>query len=123
MALDAARKSTLDPEPIYPTLLTFFHRLVAMAEDLGPIMGEGMTNFQDKFLEIKRNCNKKVTKAAATEVDEKWNEWKANELDRHATANEALIVKHTRERGELYFIEMAKTLGLHITCDEAPQSQ
>ena len=73
MALDVAWKSTLSPEPIYPTFPTFFHCLAAIAEDPGPIMGEGMNNFQDEFLKIKRNCNKKVTKAAATEVDEKWN--------------------------------------------------
>jgi hypothetical protein len=123
MALDEARKRALDPEPIYENFPTFFHRLAATAEDLGPIVGEGMTNYQDEFLEIKKRCNEKATKAAATEVDEKWNEWKANELDRRASADELLIQTHTREKGVSYFIETAKTLGLHLTREEAPKSQ
>jgi len=80
---DKVRAEAIDPNPL-PKDPPLFHRLAAIADDIGTHVGVDQEGYQDWYLTLKNEFNTKATKAAATEVDEKWLQWKANHLDRLA---------------------------------------
>jgi hypothetical protein len=117
--LERARAGATDPNPLLSAYPTFFHRLGATAEEVAHNLEidarEGLDGYQEWYSTLKTDFNKKATKAAAAEVEEKWLVWKANELDRLAEAEKEEIGAKAREEGKSYFIETAERLGLQIT--------
>ena len=118
-ALERVRAGATDPNPLLGTYPTFFHRLGATAEQvafhLEADTSEGLDGYQDWYCILKTDFNRKATKAAAAEVDEKWLTWKANQLDRLVEAHQSEVAAKARERGINYFIETADRLGLQVT--------
>jgi len=119
--LDKVRAEAIDPNPL-PKNPTLFHRLAAIADDIGTHIGVDQEGYQDWYLTLKNKFNTKATKATAAEVDEKWLQWKANHLDRLAERNKHEIAAQARDKGIDYFIETGQRLGLHITRGTATPS-
>ncbi|KAF8489009.1 hypothetical protein F5888DRAFT_1638816 [Russula emetica] len=123
-ALEKVRAEAADPNPILSAYPTLFHRLGATAEEvafnLGADAGESPDGYQEWYSTLKNRFARKATKAAATEVDEKWLDWKANQLDRLAATFQLEIGEKARERGTSYFIETAERLGLQVTRGGTP---
>jgi len=69
--LDKIRAETIDPNPL-PKNPTLFHHLAAIADDIGTHVGVDQDGYQDWYHIQKEEFNRKATKAAAAEVDEKW---------------------------------------------------
>jgi len=116
--LDKIRAETIDPNPL-PKNPTLFHRLAAIADDIGTHVGVDQDGYQDWYHIQKEEFNRKATKAAAAEVDEKWLSWKAKNLDMLAQQSEKEITAQARKNGIDYFIATGQRLGLHITRDTA----
>jgi hypothetical protein len=115
--LDKVRAEVLDPNPL-PKNPTLFHRLAAIADDLNTHIGVDQEGYQDWYIALKKEFNEKAAKAAATEVDEKWQEWKANHLDMLAHQHEKEIAGTLREKGIDYFIATGQRMGLHFTREQ-----
>jgi len=111
--LEKVRAEAIDPNPLTnnPSL---FHRLSAIASDIGDHVGTDQEGYQDWYLTIKKEFTEKATKAAAAEVDEKWLHWKAKQIDRLAEDFKKEIADHTRSEDISYFIETGERLGLQI---------
>jgi hypothetical protein len=60
--------------------------------------------YQESYSTLKNDFVKKVTKAAAAKVNEKWLKWKANELDRLATTHQNEMAARARKKDISYFI-------------------
>jgi hypothetical protein len=118
-ALEKMRIGATDPDPLLGTYPTFFHRLGVTAEEVAFNIGadakEEPNGYQEWYSTLKATFTKKATKAAAAKVDEKWLNWKANELDRLADTFQSEIGAKAREKGTDYFIETAERLGLQVT--------
>ena len=125
--LDKLRAETVDPQPLSRAYPTFFHRLGATAEEVAFQLEvdsrEGREGYQDWYSTLKNNFNKKATKAAAAEVDEKWMAWKAYEFDRLAAAHQNELGNKARKRDIGYFTDMAERLGLQVTQEGTPLNQ
>jgi hypothetical protein len=75
---------------------------------------EGSNGYQDWYSTLKNKFTKKAMKAAATEVDEKWLVWKANQLNRLAESYKEDMAARTKEEGKDYLIALAERLGLQV---------
>jgi hypothetical protein len=114
--LDRVRAEAIDPDPL-PKNPTLFHRLAATADNLSTHIRVDQEGYQDWYLTLKHDFNTKATKAATTDVNEKWLHWKAEHLERLAQQHEKEIVAQARNHGIEYFISTGQRLGLHITRD------
>ena len=112
--LDKVRAEVIDPDPL-PNNPTLFHRLAAIADNISTHIGVDQEGYQDWYLTLKNEFNTKATKAAATDVDEKWLQWKADHLEMLSQQHENEIAAQARNRGIDYFISTGQRLGLHIT--------
>ena len=119
-ALERVRAGATNPNPLLGAYPTFFHRLGATVEQvafhLEADASEGLDGYQDWYCILKTDFNRKATKAAAAEVDEKWLTWKANPTwtGARAEAHQSEVAAKARERGINYFIETADRLGLQV---------
>ena len=84
-ALEKARAEAADPDPLTSAFPTYFHRIGATAENvtfqLETDAKEEQDGYQDWYSALKTDFTRKATKAAATEVDEKWLTWKVLRAD------------------------------------------
>jgi len=115
--LEKVRAEATDPNPL-PKNPTFFHRLAAIADDIGTHVGVDQEGYQEWYLTQKEKFIVKAMKAATSEVDKKWLNWKANHLDMLVQQSEKQIEAQAKERGIEYFISIGQRLGLCITHDD-----
>ncbi|KAI0263896.1 hypothetical protein BGY98DRAFT_940108 [Russula aff. rugulosa BPL654] len=94
--LDKVRAEVIDPNPLTKKNPTLFHRLAAIAGDINQHVGTDQEGYQDWYLTLKDVFTRKVAKAAAADVNEKWLRWKANEIDRLATDHKRNIAGRAR---------------------------
>jgi hypothetical protein len=113
--LEKVRAEAIDPNPLTKNNPSLFHCLASIADDVSQHVGTDQEGYQDWYLTIKEEFNKKATKAAAEEVDEKWLQWKANQIDRLANDFRQEIADRVGKDDIEYFIEAGQRLGLHIT--------
>ena len=71
--------------------LTLFHRLAATATQLESHLGVDQEEYIDWYSMLRESFTEKATKAMAAEVEEKWRQWKAAQIDRRAEAQEMEI--------------------------------
>jgi ribosomal protein S25 len=95
---------------------------MAMAESIAYEILPGQEGYQDWYAQTKEKFNEKATKAATAEVDEKWLNWKAKELNRRAMAFDAEITAEARNNNAKYFIATASSLGLRCTLTDRSAS-
>lgn len=100
-----------DPNPISANFPTLFHRIAATADYLGDQVTGDQTDVDSWVLEAKANLHDKVGKAAQKEVEETWKRWKAEQIRRRATAQEAIMAGEVRRRNVEYFQTVAAELG------------
>jgi hypothetical protein len=115
--LDKIRAEVLDPNPL-PKNPTLFHRLAAIADDINTHIGVDQEGYQDWYITLKKDFDLKAARAAAAEVEEKWQEWKASQIDMLAHKSEKEITDMLREKGTDYFIATGQRMGLHFTRDK-----
>ncbi|KAI0285881.1 hypothetical protein BGY98DRAFT_1092709 [Russula aff. rugulosa BPL654] len=110
--LEKVRKGLIDPNPLASQYPTLFHRLSAMAEHLEFCLSPDLDNYQDWYGYLRHKAEKEIAKLATIEVEEKWREWKADQIDRRAAAQEAEIAAAVRNRNAPYFMSAAMSIGL-----------
>ena len=115
-APERVRTETADPNLISSTYLSLFHCLGATAEDIAFSLAadarEELDSYQKWYSVLKTEFIIKATKAATAKVNEKWLNWKADQLNRLSYAQQSKMAAKIRERGIHYFIELANILGL-----------
>ena len=84
--LEKVRLEALDPNPLGPKYPTLFHRLAATVTQLESHLGVDQEEYIDWYSTLRESFIEKTTKAAAAEVEEKWRQWKADQIDRRAAA-------------------------------------
>jgi hypothetical protein len=80
-SLDQIKAATLDNDPIelkYPTL---FHRLAIMAEQLEHTIASDVEDYQDWYFNLRLKTEQNMAKLATAELEEKWRDWKAAQID------------------------------------------
>ena len=110
--LEKVRKELIDPNPVAKQYPTLFHRLATMAEHLEFCLTPDLDNYQDWYGYLRHKIEKDIAKLATIEVEEKWREWKAEQIDRRAAAQEAEIANAVRNRNAAYFMSAAMSIGL-----------
>jgi len=119
VALSLARAEVSDPNPLTPNDVTLFHRLSAISEHLErefrTDLLEVEEDLQDWFNGLRKVFDQKAAKAAHIEVDEASRQWKADQIDRWAAAEEAEISKAAKERNVDFFYRNAEEVGLRRT--------
>jgi hypothetical protein len=98
--------------PIDPNFPSLFHRLAPMGEHLEHCISTDLDNYQDWIGTLKMKMDQKLTKLATADLEEKWWEWKADQIDHRAAAELAIIDFAVRDRNSAYFITAANSLGL-----------
>lgn len=111
--LDKVREEAIDENPVRPGYHTLFHRLTAAAEHLDHCVHPDVEDYQSWYLHLRDEIGKDMTKLATKEVEEKWREWKADQIDRRAADQEAEIATAVRNRNCSYFMSAALSLGLN----------
>jgi hypothetical protein len=111
--LEKVRKDLTDPNPLAQQYPTLFHRLAAMAENLEFCLSPDLDNYKDWYGYIRHKTEKEMAKLATIEAKEKWREWKADQIDRRAAAQEAEIAEAVRTRNSAYFMSSAFSIGLN----------
>ncbi|KAI0247833.1 hypothetical protein BJV78DRAFT_1285261 [Lactifluus subvellereus] len=119
--LEKVRAEVTDPKPLGPKYPSLFHRLAATNEHLGTHLSTDHETYEVWYSELKRSFNEKAAKAAAAEVEETWRQWKADQIDRRAAAQEAEISAAARSRNTNYFLTAAAEIGLHHTAPHPPE--
>ena len=120
--LEKVRTEAPDPNPLGPKYPTLFHHLAATVTQLESHLGVDQEEYADWYFTLRESFTEKATKAAATEVEEKWQQWKAKQIDRQATAQETEISAAVRNRNMNYFLSAAKEVGLRPTPLSIPPS-
>ena len=110
--MEKVRAEATDPNPLGKKFPTLFHRLTATVEHLQTHLAPDHEEYSEWYSSLVDTFNKKATKAAAVEVEEKWRIWKADEIDRRAADQEAEIAAAVRSRNMKYFFDAAASLGL-----------
>ena len=113
--LEKVRMEALDPNPLGPKYLTLFHCLAATATQLESHLGVDQEEYIDWYSTLRESFTEKATKATATEVEEKWQQWKAAQINRRAEAQEMEISVAVRQRNVNYFLSAANEVGLRLT--------
>ena len=90
--LEKVRAELKDPNPISSEYPTLFHRLAVMGEHLGFCLSPDLDNYKDWFGYIRHDTEKEMARLASIEAEEKWREWKADQIDRRAAAQDSVIV-------------------------------
>ncbi|KAI0245244.1 hypothetical protein BJV78DRAFT_1356861 [Lactifluus subvellereus] len=119
--LEKVRAEVTDPKPLGPKYPSLFHRLAATNEHLGTHLSTDHKTYEVWYSELKRLFNEKAAKAAAAEVEETWRQWKADQIDRRAAAQEAEISAAACSRNTNYFLTAAAEIGLHHTAPRPPE--
>ena len=120
--LEKVRLEAPDPNPLGPKYPTLFHCLAATATQLESHLGVDQEEYIDWYSTLRESFIKKTTKAAAAEVEEKWQQWKADQIDRRAAAQELEISTAVRNRNVTYFLSAAAKLGLRPSPQIIPPS-
>jgi hypothetical protein len=69
-------------------------------------------NYNKWYINLVDSFNKKATKVATTEVEKKWWQWKADQIDRHAAEQAAKMDAAVCNRNVKYFLDSAALLEL-----------
>lgn len=113
------RAEVTDPNPITPDDPTLFHRLNAIVTTLATEFRTDLINseedFHDWYQSIRNTFERKAARAAHIEVEETWRQWKADQIDRRAAAQEAEIAREVRNRNVDYFLKAAEEMGIQNT--------
>jgi hypothetical protein len=113
--LEKVRAEMANDAPIdlkYPTL---FHRLAAMAAHLEHFISPDLDDYQDWYFSLRLKTEQKLAKLATAELEDKWCEWKVEQINCCIAAHEAEIENAVRNRFAPYFMSAAMSLGLNIT--------
>jgi hypothetical protein len=113
-SLEKMRAETLDVNPIdlqYPSL---FHCLAAMADHLEHSVSTDLDDYQTWYYNICQKTEKSLARLATSDLEEKWREWKADQIDHQAATHEAEIATAVRNCNSAYFMSAAMSLGLNI---------
>jgi hypothetical protein len=86
-----------------------------MAEHLEHFIAPDLEDYQDWYFSLRLKTEKNMAKLATAELEEKWRQWKADQIDRHAATHEAEIDNAVRSRTASYFTSAANSLGLNLT--------
>jgi hypothetical protein len=81
-SLEKIRVETTDDNPIdlcYPSL---FHRLAAIADHLEHSVSTDLDDYQMWYYNIRQKTEKSLARLAMADLEEKWQEWKADQVDR-----------------------------------------
>ncbi|KAH9954202.1 hypothetical protein BC827DRAFT_1272839 [Russula dissimulans] len=113
--LDKVRADVPDNDPITKEFPTLFHRLAATASHLEMHISPDIENYADWYYHARVNFDRLATKAAATDIEEAWRQWKADQIDRRAAAQEAEIAEAVKGRNYAYFFAAAESIGLKRT--------
>ena len=111
--LEKIRGDLDDPNPITPLFPTLFHRLAASAESLEFCVSPDIDNYKGWYLYYRNKVEKEIARLATVDVEEKWREWKADQIDRRAAAQEAEMATAVRNRNACYFMTAAHSIGLN----------
>lgn len=122
--LEKIRTEATDPSLLLGAYPTFFYHLGATAEGIAFLLEvdsrEEPDGYQEWYSTLKKNFTRKAKKAAAVKVDKKSFAWKADQIDRLAAMHKKKLEAKAQSKNESYFIELAKHLGLQVTCKGAP---
>ncbi|KAH9962562.1 hypothetical protein BC827DRAFT_1375715 [Russula dissimulans] len=110
--LDQIRASVINDDPITREYPTLFHCLAAMASHVEMHVAPDLESYPDWYFNSKMTFDRLATKAAVAEVEESWRQWKADQIDRCATAQEAKITDAVRNRNLPYFFNAVESIGL-----------
>jgi hypothetical protein len=114
-SLKKLRAETIDKDPIDPKYPTLFHRLAAMAEHLEHFIAPDLEDYQDWYFSLRLKTGKNMAKLATGKLEEKWQQWKADQINHCAAAYEAKIDNTVRSHTASYFTSAASSLGLNLT--------
>jgi hypothetical protein len=110
------RAEVMDPSPLTPGNPTLFHRLNSIVTNLATEFRTDLVNseedFQDWYHSVRNDFERKAARAAHIEVEETWRQWKADQIDRRAAAQEAEIAREVRNRNVDYLLRAAEELGI-----------
>jgi hypothetical protein len=123
-SLEKLRAETIDEDPIDPKYPTLFHHLAAMAEHLEHFIAPDLEDYQDWYFSLRLKTEKNMAKLATGELEEKWQQWKADQINHRTATHEAEIDNTVRSRTASYFTSAASSLGLNLvgSRQDVPQS-
>ncbi|KAI0279060.1 hypothetical protein BC826DRAFT_1113057 [Russula brevipes] len=117
--LTLMRAKVTDPNPITPDDPTLFHCLNAIVTTLATEFRTDLINseedFHDWYQSIRNIFEHKAARAAHIEVEETWRQWKEDQIDCCAAAQEAEIAREVRNRNVDYFLKAAEEMGIQNT--------
>jgi hypothetical protein len=116
--IDKAKAEAIDATPLGPKYPTLFHRIAVTASDIETHVSTDQDGYKEWYVTLKETFNQKAAKAAMMEVEEKWRLWKAEQIEKRATAQEVEISAAVRNRNARYLFTAAEELGLSF----APQN-
>ena len=71
----------MDNNPIDPCYPSLFHHLAVMADHLEHSVSTDLDDYQTWYYNICQKTEKSLARLATADIEEKWREWKANEID------------------------------------------
>jgi len=77
-------------------------------------MSPNLDNYKDWQEYLQVQIEKEIAKLTTIEVEEKWQEWKASQVDRQAAAQKEEIAAAVRSRNTSFFMSSAFSLGINV---------
>ena len=117
-SLEKVHAETTDHSPLDPRFPTLFHQLAVSVAHIELCIGTDTESYVDWYFKLKLKTKKELARVTTAEVEEKWQAWKADQIDCQAAAQETEIATVVRSRNAPYFMSAANSLGLSLAINE-----